>query len=155
MGHRFSISNPTLVTLTASTAVQMIQLTNPSGNAGIEIDEIAFSAFGILSTAQKAFVELCRITTAATGTAITPKRYDKDGPAPLCTGLIPTVDATLLDLGGGEIDTPWRDLCHLQGGLTYRCSGMGLYLPPNKSILIRCTAGTTASTGLARIVWSE
>jgi hypothetical protein len=155
MGHRFSISNPALVTLTASTAIQMIQLTNPSGNAAVEIDEIGFAAFGILSTAQKALIELCRPSAAATGTAITPKRYNKNGEAPLCTGLQPTVDGTIADLGGGELDVIWRDLCHLQGGLTYRCSGMGLLIPPNKSIILRCTAGTTASTGLARIVWSE
>lgn len=155
---RFSASNPTAEAVGTSTTEQLVQLTN-NADLPIVLEEIHCDADGVSATAQKTLVELCRVASGAegTGTAITPKKYDRGGNAPIATALL--VDegdpATPRDLGGGELDTPWRRFIHLQGGITYRFPNDGLLIPAGESVIIRVLTGTTGANFIAGFVWRE
>lgn len=154
---RFSASNPTAEAVGTSTTEQLVQLTN-NADLPILLEEVHCDADGVSATAQKCLVELCRVASGSegTGTAITPKQYDKGGEDPIATALL--VDegdpATVTDLGGGEEDIPWRRFIHLQGGITYRFPD-GMLIPAGASVVLRVKTGTTGANFTAGFVWRE
>ena len=78
--------------------------------------------------------------------------------------LVPALAAALVgnftnigvtDLGGGELDIPWQELVHIQQGITYRFSDLGLFVPASGIIALRVINGSTATSVIPRLVIEE
>ena len=151
-----SIEASTKLSVGGGITTSLLRYTAATGNDA-RVKEISISGFGVSSSAEKMQVQLCRCSAAGTFTTIDfPKKWDTRSAAMAGTcGHTASGEPTVTDLGGGELDIPWQELVHIQQGITYRFSDLGLFVPASGIIALRVINGSTATSVIPRLVIEE